>query len=205
VLVNRPVLLLTASYFCTNYVFYLFFNWFYYYMAQVREFPPQVSGWFTGLQWGIGVLAALAGAAICDELTRRRGVHIATRLTAMGGLFLSAALLVAGAAANHAVTAVLLLSCSFACIILVDTAYWVAAMVAGGSHAPAATGLMNTGGNVVGALGAVAVPLIAGAFGWFAAVASGALFAVLAAALWLLVQLPNAAAAPREPAAAAMT
>jgi cyanate permease len=49
---------------------------------------------------------------------------------------------------------------------------------------------MNTGGNVVGALGAVAVPLIAGAFGWFAAVASGAVFALLAAGLWLLVQLP---------------
>jgi hypothetical protein len=52
-------------------------------------------------------------------------------------------------------------------------------MIAGGRHAAAATGLMNTGGNVVGALGAVAVPLIAGAFGWFAAVASGAVFALL--------------------------
>jgi hypothetical protein len=48
---------------------------------------------------------------------------------------------------------------------------------------------MNTGGNVVGALGAVMVPLIAGAFGWFAAVAS-AVFALVAAAIWFAVRLP---------------
>jgi cyanate permease len=64
-------------------------------------------------------------------------------------------------------------------------------MIAGGRHAAAAAGLMNTGGNVVGALGAVAVPLIAGAFGWFAAVASGAVFALLGAGLWLFVKLPG--------------
>jgi cyanate permease len=74
--------------------------------------------------------------------------------------------------------------------MLVDTAYWVAAMVAGGRHAAVATGLMNTGGNVVGALGAVSVPLIAGVFGWFAAVASGAVFALVAAAIWFAVRLP---------------
>jgi hypothetical protein len=50
---------------------------------------------------------------------------------------------------------------------------------------------MNTGGNVVGALGAVAVPLITGAFGGFAAVASGAVFALLGAGLWLFVRLPS--------------
>jgi MFS transporter, ACS family, glucarate transporter len=38
VLVQRNVLLLTASYFCTNYVFYLFFNWFFFYLTEVRQF-----------------------------------------------------------------------------------------------------------------------------------------------------------------------
>jgi hypothetical protein len=37
------------------------------------------------------------------------------------------------------------------------------------------------------------VPLIAGAFGWFAAVASGAVFALLGAGLWLFVKLPGPA------------
>jgi MFS transporter, ACS family, glucarate transporter len=190
VLVQRDVLLLTASYFCTGYVFYLFFNWFFFYLTEVRQFSAQLSGWFTGLQWGIGAVAALAGGIICQRLIRRWGVLAGTRATAVGGLVCCAGLLVAGAAADQVVVAVLLLCLSFGCVQLVDTAYWVAAMVAGGRHAAAATGLMNTGGNVVGALGAVSVPLIAGTFGWFAAVASGALFALVAAALWFAVRLP---------------
>jgi MFS transporter, ACS family, glucarate transporter len=194
VLVQRDVLLLTASYFCTAYVFYLFFNWFFFYLTDVRQFSAQVSGWFTGLQWGIGAVAALAGGMICERLIRRWGVLAGTRATAVGGLVCCAGLLVAGAAADHVVFAVLLLCLSFGCVLLVDTAYWVAAMAAGGPHAPTATGLMNTGGNVVGALGAVSVPLIAGTFGWFAAVASGAVFALVAAAIWFAVRLP----APEE-------
>jgi MFS transporter, ACS family, glucarate transporter len=190
VLVQRDVLLLTASYFCTGYVFYLFFNWFFFYLTEVRQFSAQVSGWFTGLQWGIGALAALAGGLICERLIRRWGVLAGTRMTAVGGLTCCAGLLVAGAAADHVVLAVPMLCLSFGCVMLVDTAYWVAAMVAGGRHAAAATGLMNTGGNVVGALGAVMVPLIAGAFGWFAAVATGAVFALVAAAIWFAVRLP---------------
>jgi MFS transporter, ACS family, glucarate transporter len=190
VLVQRDVLLLTASYFCTSYVFYLFFNWFFFYLTEVRGFSAQVSGWFTGLQWAIGAAAALAGGMICGRLIRRSGVLAGTRATAVGGLVCCAGLLVAGAAAGHVVLAVLLLCLSFGCVLLVDTAYWVAAMAAGGRHAATATGLMNTGGNVVGALGAVSVPLIAGTFGWFVAVSSGAVFALLAAAFWFGVRLP---------------
>jgi MFS transporter, ACS family, glucarate transporter len=198
VLLERNVLLLTASYFCINYVFYLFFNWFYFYLVEVRAFDAQVSGWFTGAQWGIGAVAALIGGIVCDGLSRRYGVQLGTRITALAGLVSCAGLIVAGAALTHPVLAVLLLSFSFGCVVFVDVAYWVAAMIAGGRHAAAATGLMNTGGNVAGALGAVAVPMIAGAFGWFAAVATGAVFALVAAGLWLLVRLPAQVAAPAE-------
>jgi MFS transporter, ACS family, glucarate transporter len=191
VLIERNVLLLTASYFCINYVFYLFFNWFYFYLIEVRAFDAQVSGWFVGAQWGVGAGAALLGGIVCDGLSRRYNAQLGTRITALAGLVSCAGLIVAGAAVTHPVLAVLLLSFSFGCVVFVDVAYWVAAMIAGGRHAAAATGLMNTGGNVVGALGAVAVPLIAGAFGWFAAVTSGAVFALLAAGLWLVVRLPG--------------
>jgi MFS transporter, ACS family, glucarate transporter len=191
VLAERNVLLLTASYFCMSYVFYLFFNWFFFYLTDVRGFDAQVSGWFTGLQWGIGAVASLAGGTLCTLLSRRHGAQLGARITALTGLLACAGLLVAGAAVSRPLLAVMLLSVSFGFVMLADVAYWVAATIAGGRHAAAATGLMNTGGNVVGALGAVAVPLIAGAFGWFAAVASGAVFALLGAGLWLFVKLPG--------------
>jgi MFS transporter, ACS family, glucarate transporter len=94
----------------------------------------------------------------------------------------------AGAFAPDPVAAVALLSLSFGCAVFTDVAHWVAAIMVSGIHAPATTGLMNTGGNVAGALGAVAVPVIASVFGWTAAVASGAAFEVLAAVLWVWIR-----------------
>jgi cyanate permease len=57
-----------------------------------------------------------------------------------------------------------------------------------GPHAPAATGVMNTGGNLVGGVGALLVPLVAGSFGWVVAISTGAIFAVLAAVPWLWIR-----------------
>jgi MFS transporter, ACS family, glucarate transporter len=196
VLLQRDVLLLTASYFCMNYVFYLFFNWFFFYLTDVRGFDAQVSGYFTGAQWMVGAVAALAGGVACDVLARRFGSRLGCRVTAMAGLVACAGLLVAGAFAPNPVVAVALLSCSFGGAVFTDVAFWVAAMLVAGRHAPAATGLLNTGGNVAGGLGAVAVPLVAAAFGWTAAVASGAAFALLAAALWLWVRAEIPASPP---------
>ena len=57
-----------------------------------------------------------------------------------------------------------------------------------GPQTQSATGILNTGGNVVGGIGAVIVPILATSFGWTTAVASGAVFAVVAAALWFAVR-----------------
>jgi uncharacterized iron-regulated membrane protein len=84
--------------------------------------------------------------------------------------------------------AVALLSLSFGATQLTDGAFWVAAMRIGGPHAAAAAGLMNTGGNVVGGIGAILVPLVARGFGWVAALSTGAIFGVAGALLWLWVR-----------------
>ena len=86
---------------------------------------------------------------------------------------------------------VVLLSISFGSTMLVDSAYWVAAMRIAGPRAPLATGLLNTGGNLAGTVAAILVPVVANALGWAAAIGSAVLFAVAAAILWVWV-------APRE-------
>jgi ACS family glucarate transporter-like MFS transporter len=200
VLGHRDVLAVTASYFCMNYVFYLFFNWFYYYLISVRGVPQQMGGYFLGAQWVIGAIAASLGGWLCDRLSQRFGRRVGCRLTAMGGLLACAPLLVAGAIAPDPRAAVALLSLSFGATQITDGAFWAAAMRIGGPHAAAATGLMNTGGNVVGGIGAILVPLVARGFGWVAALSTGAIFALAGAALWLWVRadLPLTAAGARE-------
>ena len=185
---DRDVLAITASYFCMNYVFYLFFNWFYYYLVDVRGLSRQVGGYFSGAQWIVGAVTAVLGGWLGDRLARRLGPRRGYRLTVVGGLLVCAPLLVAGALAKNAALAVTLLSLSFGATQLVDGPYWAVAMRIGGAHGAATSGLMNTGGNAVGGVGALIVPLVARAFGWPAAISTGAVFAFLGAVLWIWIR-----------------
>lgn len=56
ILKDRNVILLTASYFCSNFVFYSTFSWFFYYAVTVRNFDAGTAGYVTSSQW-------IAGAA----------------------------------------------------------------------------------------------------------------------------------------------
>ncbi len=185
---SRDILLVTISYFCMNYVFYLFFNWFFYYLTVVRHLPDQVGGNFTGAQWLVGAVTATLGGIVCDRLTVRYGPRLGCRWTVMAGLLLSAPLLVAGALTEDPTMAIVLLCLSFGCAELTDGAFWAATMRMAGKHVAAATGVLNTGGNVVSGVGAVLVPMTAAAFGWVAAVSTGAVFAVIGALLWIWIK-----------------
>mgnify|MGYP001491069999 CR=1 FL=1 len=187
-LADRDLVCVTMSYFCTNYVFYLFFNWFYYYLTEVRHVPATVAGYFVGAQWMVGAVAAIAGGVVCDRLCVRRGPRFGCRVSAMGALLLSAPLLVVGTLTTAPTVAVALLTLSFACVQFSDGVFWAATMRIAGAQSQSATGLLNTGGNIVGGVGAMLVPFIAAQLGWTTAVASGALFSVVAAILWLGVR-----------------
>jgi len=187
-LANRDILLLTISYFCMNYVFYLFFSWFFFYLVEIREFDKQAAGIFTSAQWIVGAVAGIAGGALCDWSVRRWGIRLGPRWVAVVSLVLSGIFLVAGAMAPHVLAAVVLLCLSFACNQLCDCTYWVAAIAVAGRHGEVATGVLNTGGNLVGFAGGLLVPFIAEVFDWETAMASGIIFALVAAGLWLLVR-----------------
>jgi len=184
-LADRDLLCITLSYFFTNYSFYLFFNWFFYYLTEIRHVPATLSGYFTGAQWMVGAVAAVAGGVVCDRLSARLGPRIGCRATAIAGLVLSAPLLVAGTLASNPALSVALLSLAFGCTQFVDGTYWAATMRIAGPQSQSATGMLNTGGNIAGGVGAMLVPVIAGSFGWAMAVGSGAIFSLVGAALWL--------------------
>jgi len=188
VLKNRDILLLTASYFCMNYVFYIFFNWFFIYLVDVREFEILEGGFYAAAPWVVGAVAASAGGLWCDRLCRRVGPRWGYRIPGIVGLSLVAVLLVLGATAKDPYLAVVLLSLSFGSTQLTEGAYWAATISVAGKHASAAAGVLNTGGNVVGGIGALLVPITAEAYGWVPALATGSVFALLGVGLWLLVR-----------------
>jgi ACS family glucarate transporter-like MFS transporter len=188
VLRDRNVLLIAMSYFCMNYVFYLFFSWFFYYLTNVREFSASDAGMFTAAQWILGAVGATVGGFACDMLIRKLGIRRGTRLQTMTALILSGAFLYIGATSGNVMLTVVALCFSFGFTQLTEAPMWVATMGVAGKHSQIATGVLNTGGNIPGAIGGLMVPFIAGWLGWDAAIISGSLFAFAGALLWLLIR-----------------
>jgi ACS family glucarate transporter-like MFS transporter len=188
VLQNREILLLTASYFCSNYVFYFFFNWLFIYLVENRGFKALEGGFYSAAPWIVGAVGALIGGWWCDRLWRRLGPRRGTRIPCIVGLTLAAVLIVAAATARDPRLAVVFLSLCLGCQQLTEGAFWAAAIGVSGRNASAGCGILNTGGNAVGGVGALAVPLVVQSLGWPAALASASVFALAGAALWLWIR-----------------
>jgi ACS family glucarate transporter-like MFS transporter len=185
---DRNVLLITLSYFCMNYVFYLFFNWFFFYLVDVKGFSASDAGFLTAALWVLGAVGATAGGLVCDQMVRHFGLRHGPRRMVATSLVLSAVFLAVGAVADDPTFAIVMLCICFGFNQLTEAPFWVATMAVSGRHAPVATGVLNTGGNLPGFLGGMLVPATAGWFGWPVAIITGSLFALIGAGLWLFIR-----------------
>jgi ACS family glucarate transporter-like MFS transporter len=188
VLMNRDVLMLTLSYSSMNYVFYIVFNWFFYYLVEVREFSATDAGFVASAQWVAGAAGAALGGWLCDFMCRRFGLRWGCRWPVIIGMTASAVLLLIGAFHTSPMIAVAAMVLLFFFNQVNEGPYWATSIAVGGSQAGAAGGVMNTGANVMGIINSLLIPLIAQAFGWTFAIASGAVFALLGVVLMLLVR-----------------
>jgi ACS family glucarate transporter-like MFS transporter len=188
VLVQRDVLLLACSYFCMNYVFYIFSQWLFTYLVEERGFTLLESGFLYALPFVTGAILAAAGGFTCDALTRRLGPRLGCRIPAITGLILVAVLLLAGAYAANPWLAVGLLSLCFGFTQFTEGSFWQATTFAAGPHTASATGVLNTGGNIAGFF-APAVGILLDRFGWLPTLTSGSIFAITGAVLWLFIRV----------------
>jgi ACS family glucarate transporter-like MFS transporter len=188
VLKNRNALLLTASYFCMNYVFFQMFNWVFYYFVVVRGFAEQQAGYFTSIQWIAAAVGATLGGFICDYFCQKSGLCKGCRWPAAIAVALSGVFILIGSLPVSATVAVACFAASFFFNQITEASYWAAAIGIGGRYSAATSGIMNTGGNSVGFVNALLVPFTAQILGWTVAMATAAGFAFLAAVLWLFIR-----------------
>lgn len=183
---DRQVQLITVGYFCANFVFYFFFNWLFIYLIEARGFRLLEGGWYAAVPWIGGAIGAFLGGWSCDRLWKRVGARRSCRILGAGALTLSGLLLIAAAHAAGPVWAVGLLAACLAAEQFTDSIYWAAMIAVAGRQASSGCGIMNTGGNLSNGIVALLVPLAVDRFGWPVAVAGGAGFAFVAAAIWLV-------------------
>jgi len=191
IICNRQVILLTLSYFCFGYVAYIFFSWFFVYLSTVRGLDLKSSGVYGMLPFIAMAVASPVGGWISDRLTVRFGRRIG-RCSVAGIGMAAAALFVAGATQVADVRlASLVLAAGSGSLYLAQSAFWTLSADLGKSSAGSLAGVMNTGGQLGGAVVASLTPILAQQIGWSGSFVFTAAVALLGAIAWLFID-PNA-------------
>lgn len=184
---NRDVLLLTGSYVCMNYVFYLIANWCVFYLVQERHFTLLESGRLASTPPLAAAIASGLGGALASYFSVRYGVRRGLAIVPLVSLPAAAVLQYLAVDAANAYLAVLALALCFGAVELNEGPYWAAIMHVGRADTMAASGLLNTGGNAGGLIATPIVAYLSARHEWTLAFAIGAACAVAGAAAWLVV------------------
>jgi len=193
---SRDVLLLTASYVCMNYVFYLLANWCFLYLVQERHFTLLESGWLASAPPLTAAIAAGVGGKLASVFSIRYGVRRGLAIVPLLSLPAAAVLQFLAVDAVNAYLAVLALALCYGAVELNEGPYWAAIMHVGRSDAMAASGILNTGGNLGGVIATPIVGYLSSRHEWTLAFWLGAAFAIASAAAWLAVDPARATPQP---------
>jgi ACS family glucarate transporter-like MFS transporter len=184
---SRDVWALTLSYFCYGYVAWIFFSWFYRYLAKVRGLNLKTSAFYSMLPFLAMLVCCLVGGAINDRLTKSRGPRVGRCLVAAAAMAIAGIFVALGAQAEDVRVASVVLAGGAGALYLSQSSFWsVTADIAGGS-AGSVSGFMNMGGQIGGAVTGSLTPWIAARYGWTASFLVAAALCLLGAVSWLVV------------------
>jgi ACS family glucarate transporter-like MFS transporter len=182
---NRSILLLTFSYICMNYVFYLIANWCFLYLVQERHFNILEGGWLAAAPPLAAAAGAGVGGALASALCARLGFRWGFRLTPLVALPVAGALLLVTVHLGNPYGAVVALALCYGIIELTEGSYWAGTMFVARQDTMTAGGILNTGGNIGGLIGIPIVAYLSGHGAWTTAFVIGTLFALVGAVCWL--------------------
>jgi MFS transporter, ACS family, glucarate transporter len=187
VLQNKNVWGVTVSYFCYGYVGWIFFSWFYRYLANVRGLSLKASAFYSMLPFLAMLVCCLLGGAINDRLTRWHSARLGRCGLAFVALVLAACFLSWGARVQSARLASVVLAGGAGSLYLSQSSFWsVTADIAGGS-AGSVSGFMNMANQIGAAITASLTPWIALHFGWTASFLVAAGLCLVGAISWIMV------------------
>ena len=184
---SKEVLAITLSYFSFGYVAWIFFSWFYTYLAQVRGLNLKASAFYAMLPFLAMAVCCALGGTISDRLTRSHGPRIGRCYLASVVISLAAVFLVLGSEVHSARLASIVLAGGAGALYLAQSSFWSVTADLAGASSGSVSGFMNMGAQAGGWLTAWLTPLIASHFGWTASFLVAAGLCLMGAAAWLLV------------------
>jgi ACS family glucarate transporter-like MFS transporter len=187
ILKSRDVWAVTISYFTFGYVAWIFFSWFYLYLAQARHLALKTSAVYSMLPFIAMAVGCLIGGKISDLLSRKYNPRVGRCYFAAFGIALSGVFLMLGAEAQGARLASIVLAGGAGALYLAQSSFWSVTAALAESSSGSVSGFMNMGAQIGGAVTASLTPVIANRFGWTASFLTAASLCVLGAIAWIVV------------------
>jgi MFS family permease len=163
-LTNRNMILICLMYFAYGYGIFFYMTWLPTYLIEGRGFSIGSTKWLASLPWIVSVPSYLFGGWLTDRLARRgigtRKVSLKMARCGVGiaGYLISAVMLILVARVGDNNLAAVFLALALCGQTLTACAAWAVCLDVGRRNAGVVTGLMNTIGNIGGAL----APLVVG-------------------------------------------
>jgi MFS transporter, ACS family, glucarate transporter len=187
ILKSKEVAAMALSYFTYGYVAWIFFSWFFIYLARVRGLNLKASAFYAMLPFLAMAAGSPLGGLISDALTRRFAKRSGRCLFSLVVMLLAAAFLGSGAYVHSAALASVVLAGGAGSLYLSQSCYWSVTADIAGNSSGTVSGLMNMGGQIGGAVTASLTPAIAGVYGWATSFEVAAVLCALGGLAWLLV------------------
>jgi ACS family glucarate transporter-like MFS transporter len=187
VLRSREVWAVTLSYFSFGYTAWIFFSWFFIYLAQVRGLNLKSSAFYAMLPPVAMSVCSFLGGAISDRLAKWHGPRLGRCGLAAFSIALAGIFIAFGSQVDSARVASLVLAGGAGALYLSQSSFWSVSADIAGKSSGSVSGFMNMGAQVGGAVTASLTPAIAARFGWTASFLAAAGLCLLGAAAWLMV------------------
>jgi len=184
---SKEVCALTLSYFCYGYVAWIFFSWFYRYLAKVRGMDLKASAFYTMLPFLAMLVCCLLGGLINDRLTKWRGSRLGRCGLAAFAIAIAGVFIAFGAQVQSARLASVVLAGGAGALYLAQSSFWSVTADIAGASSGSVSGFMNMGNQIGAALTASLTPWIASRFGWTTSFLVAAALCLVGAASWLVV------------------
>lgn len=191
IFLSKEVLAVSGSYFTYGYISWIFFSWFYIYLAQVRGLSLKTSAVYSIFPFAAMSAGSLIGGVASDWLARVWSARVGRCILPAFALAMTGILLLAGSRAHDAITATAVLACGAGSLYVSQSCFWSVTADFAGTHAGVVSSTMNMAGQIGAAVTASLTPLIAARFGWEASFLTATALALLGASAWLFVN-PNA-------------
>jgi ACS family glucarate transporter-like MFS transporter len=187
ILRRRDLPALIICYFGFGYTAWIFFSWFFLYMAQVRGFNLKASALFSMLPFLSMTIGCLVGGALSDRLTRAYGLRTGRCGLASVAFFFTAVFLVLGSRVQSPQLAGVILAGGAGALYVSQSSFWSVSADIAGRSSGVFSSMVNMGAQVGGAVTASLTPWVAQRFGWTTSFAIAAALAALGGVLWMTV------------------